>query len=168
VVIFDSKTGVSGAGDNPSAVTHYPNVADNINPYKWTSHRHLAEMRQQVTAMNAGIKVYFTPHLVPVNRGILTTAHILLKEPMSTEEIEELYQRYYQGEPFIRYQMPLLAAVRGSNFCDIKAESEGDRVVVVSAIDNLVKGASGQAIQNMNVMCGFDERDGLMNPGLLP
>jgi N-acetyl-gamma-glutamyl-phosphate reductase len=168
VVIFDSKTGVSGAGDNPSAVTHYPNVADNINPYKWTSHRHLAEMRQQVTAMNTGIKVYFTPHLVPVNRGILTTAHILLKEPMSTDEIEELYQRYYQGEPFIRYQMPLLAAVRGSNFCDIKAESEGDRVVVVSAIDNLVKGASGQAIQNMNVMCGFDERDGLMNPGLLP
>jgi N-acetyl-gamma-glutamyl-phosphate reductase len=87
---------------------------------------------------------------------------------MGQDEVEQLFQRYYQGEPFIRYQMPALAAVRGSNFCDIKAESEGDRVVVVSAIDNLVKGASGQAIQNMNIMCGFDERDGLMSPGLLP
>ncbi len=167
-IIFDSKTGVSGAGDNPSAVTHYPNVGDNVNPYKWTSHRHLAEMRLQLKKLNEKTEVYFTPHLVPVNRGILTTAHILLEEPMSQEEVQQLYQRHYEGEPFIRYQMPVLAAVRGSNFCDIKAESEGDRVVVVSAIDNLVKGASGQAIQNMNVMCGFDERDGLMAPGLLP
>jgi N-acetyl-gamma-glutamyl-phosphate reductase len=167
-IIFDSKTGVSGAGDNPSAVTHYPNVGDNVNPYKWTSHRHLAEMRQQIGRLNPKTEVYFTPHLVPVNRGILTTAHILLEDPMSQEDVEDLYRRYYKGEPFIRYQMPVLAAVRGSNFCDLKAESEGNRVVVVSAIDNLVKGASGQAIQNMNVMCGFDERDGLMVPGLLP
>ena len=167
-IIFDSKTGVSGAGDNPSAVTHYPNVGDNVNPYKWTTHRHLAEMKQEVGRINPGTKVYFTPHLVPVNRGILTTAHILLKEPMNQEEVDKLYQRAYQGEPFIRHQMPILAAVRGSNFCDIKAESEGERVVVVSAIDNMVKGASGQAIQNMNVMCGFDEREGLLAPGLLP
>jgi N-acetyl-gamma-glutamyl-phosphate reductase len=167
-IIFDSKTGVSGAGDNPSAVTHYPNVGDNVNPYKWTSHRHLAEMRLQIKKLNGKAEVFFTPHLVPVNRGILTTAHILLEEPMEQDEVEQLIQRYYEGEPFIRYQMPVLAAVRGSNFCDLKAESEGNRVVVVSAIDNLVKGASGQAIQNMNAMCGFDERDGLMAPGLLP
>jgi N-acetyl-gamma-glutamyl-phosphate reductase len=167
-IIYDSKTGVSGAGDNPSAVTHYPNVGDNVTPYKWTSHRHLAEMELEAGRLGSKAKVYFTPHLVPVNRGILTTAHILLDEPMSQGEVEQLFQRYYQGEPFIRYQMPVLAAVRGSNFCDIRAEIEGDRVVVVSAIDNLVKGASGQAIQNMNIMCGFDERDGLMSPGLLP
>jgi N-acetyl-gamma-glutamyl-phosphate reductase len=167
-IIFDSKTGVSGAGDNPSSVTHYPNVGDNVNPYKWTTHRHLAEMKQEIQRLNSSARVYFTPHLVPVNRGILTTAHILLDAPLGQEEVEQLYQRYYEGEPFIRYQMPVLASVRGSNFVDLKAESEGDRVVVVSAIDNLVKGASGQAIQNMNIMCGFDERDGLMMPGLLP
>jgi N-acetyl-gamma-glutamyl-phosphate reductase len=125
-------------------------------------------MRQQIGRLNPKTEVYFTPHLVPVNRGILTTAHILLEDPMSQGDVEDLYLRYYNGEPFIRYQMPVLAAVRGSNFCDMKAESEGGRVVVASAIDNLVKGASGQAIQNMNVMCGFNETDGLMVPGLLP
>ncbi|HNB03734.1 MAG TPA: Asd/ArgC dimerization domain-containing protein, partial [Methanoregulaceae archaeon] len=167
-VIYDSKTGVSGAGDNPSATTHYPNVADNINPYKWTAHRHLAEMRNEISRINKEARCYFTPHLVPVNRGILTTAHILLNEPMDQDEVEDLYRKFYAGEYFVRYQNPVLAAVRGSNFCDIKAESEGDRVVVVSAIDNLGKGAAGQAIQNMNIICGFDERDGLRAPGLLP
>ena len=167
-VIFDSKTGVSGAGDNPSATTHYPNVGDNVNPYKWTSHRHLAEMKQELTKLGSTASCYFTPHLVPVNRGILTTAHILLKEPMETKEVEKLYRDYYKDEFFVRYQKPMLAAVRGSNFCDIMVESEGLRVVVVSAIDNLVKGASGQAIQNMNIMCGFKETDGLDAAGMLP
>ena len=167
-VIFDSKTGVSGAGDNPSATTHYPNVGDNVNPYKWTSHRHLAEMKQELAFLGSQARCYFTPHLVPVNRGILTTAHILLKEPMETKDVEKLYHEYYKNEYFVRYQMPILAAVRGSNFCDIKVESEGMRVVAISAIDNLVKGASGQAIQNMNLMCGFKENDGLTSAGMLP
>ncbi|MDD1718581.1 MAG: N-acetyl-gamma-glutamyl-phosphate reductase [Methanoregulaceae archaeon] len=167
-IIYDSKTGVSGAGDNPSATTHYPNVGDNVNAYKWTTHRHLAEMRMEVRRLGSQAMVYFTPHLVPVNRGILTTAHILLREPMVQEEVERLYRKYYEKEYFVRYQKPVLAAVRGSNFCDLMVESEGLRVVVVSAIDNLVKGASGQAIQNMNVMCGFDEREGLRSAGMLP
>lgn len=167
-VIFDSKSGVSGAGDNPSATTHYPNVGDNVNPYKWTSHRHLAEMKQELAFLGSKAKCYFTPHLVPVNRGILTTAHILLNEPMETKEVEKLYHDFYKDEFFVRHQMPMLAAVRGSNFCDIKVESEGLRVVVCSAIDNLVKGASGQAIQNMNLMCGFKETDGLVSAGMLP
>lgn len=167
-VIYDSKTGVSGAGDNPSATTHYPNVADNIGPYKWTSHRHLAEMKQELGFLGSKAKCYFTPHLVPVNRGILTTAHILLNEPMETKEVEQLYRNFYKDEFFVRMQKPLLSAVRGSNFCDIAIESEGLRVVVVSAIDNLVKGASGQAIQNMNLMCGLDEKDGLAVGGVLP
>jgi len=167
-VIFDSKTGVSGAGDNPSATTHYPNVGDNVGPYKWTSHRHLAEMKQELSFLKSKAKCYFTPHLVPVNRGILTTAHILLNEPMETKEVETIYRDFYKNEYFVRYQKPSLAAVRGTNFCDLAAESEGHRVVVVSAIDNLVKGASGQAIQNMNLMCGFKETDGLEHAGLLP
>ena len=167
-VIFDSKTGVSGAGDNPSATTHYPNVGDNVGPYKWTSHRHLAEMKQELASLGSKAKCYFTPHLVPVNRGILTTAHILLNEPMETKEVEGIYRNFYKNEYFVRYQKPSLAAVRGSNFCDLAVESEGHRVVVASAIDNLVKGASGQAIQNMNLMCGFKETDGLEYPGLLP
>jgi len=112
--------------------------------------------------------VYFTPHLVPVNRGILTTAHILLEEPLEQEEAEDLYRRFYGEEFFVRLQQPVLAAVRGTNFCDIAVESEGTRVVAVSAIDNLVKGASGQAIQNMNLMCGFAENDGLKGAGVLP
>ncbi|HOT04188.1 MAG TPA: N-acetyl-gamma-glutamyl-phosphate reductase [Methanolinea sp.] len=167
-VIYDSKTGVSGAGDNPSATTHYPNVGDNVNPYKWTSHRHLAEMKQELMCLGSRAKCYFTPHLVPVNRGILTTAHILLNEPMSQEDVDSLYRKYYEKEFFVRLQNPVLAAVRGTNFCDIRVETEGERVVAISAIDNLGKGASGQAIQNMNIICGFDERDGLVGAGLLP
>jgi N-acetyl-gamma-glutamyl-phosphate reductase len=167
-VIFDSKTGVSGAGDNPSATTHYPNVGDNVGPYKWTSHRHLAEMKQELAFLGSKATCYFTPHLVPVNRGILTTAHILLNKPMDQKDVERIYRDYYKDEYFVRYQKPLLAAVRGSNFCDIAVESEGYRVVAISAIDNLVKGASGQAIQNMNLMCGFKETDGLVHAGMLP
>lgn len=125
-------------------------------------------MKQELATLGSTASCYFTPHLVPVNRGILTTAHILLKEPMETKEVEKLYRDYYKGEFFVRYQKPMLAAVRGSNFCDIMVESEGLRVVVVSAIDNLVKGASGQAIQNMNIMCGFKENDGLDAAGMLP
>ena len=161
-VIYDSKTGVSGAGDNPSAATHYPNVGDNVGPYNLTTHRHLAEMKQELPGLGSAARCYFTPHLVPVNRGILTTAHILLNEPMETKEVEKLYHDYYKNEYFVRYQKPMLSAVRGSNFCDLMVESEGLRVVAVSAIDNLVKGASGQAIQNMNLMCGFKETDGLI------
>lgn len=167
-VIYDSKTGVSGAGDNPSATTHYPNVGDTINPYKWTTHRHLAEMKQELARLGSDARCYFTPHLVPVNRGILTTAHILLREPMEQKEVESLYRKWYGEEYFIRYQKPMLSAVRGTNFCDLMVESEGLRVVAVSAIDNLVKGASGQAIQNMNIMCGYKEWDGLTAAAALP
>ncbi|MBN1167571.1 MAG: N-acetyl-gamma-glutamyl-phosphate reductase [Methanospirillaceae archaeon] len=167
-IIYDSKTGVSGAGDNPSETTHYPNVGDNFVAYKMTSHRHLAEMRQELLSLGSKATCYFTPHLLPVNRGILTTAHILLNSPITQDEAERIYQDYYRNEYFIRYQRPTLHAVRGSNFCDIMIEVSEDRVVAVSAIDNLVKGASGQAIQNMNIICGFPENEGLAIPGMLP
>lgn len=167
-IIFDSKTGVSGAGNAVTETTHYPNVADNISPYKWTRHRHLSEMQMEISRLGSQAKCYFTPHLVPANRGILTTAHILLIDPIEQKEAENLYRKYYRGMRFVRYQKPSLAVVRGSNFCDISVESEGERVVAISAIDNLVKGASGQAIQNMNLMCGFAEDDGLRGAGVLP
>lgn len=167
-IIYDSKSGVSGAGDHPSVITHFPNVADAITPYKMTTHRHLAEMKMELERLHARAACYFTPHLLPVNRGILTTAHILLHEPLNQEQVERVYRDYYKDEYFVRYQKPSIAAVRGSNFCDLMVESEGTRVVAVSAIDNLVKGASGQAIQNMNLMCGFKENEGLTSAGLFP
>ncbi len=168
-VIFDAKSGISGAGAEPSGTSHFPNLAENIIPYEVTAHRHVAEMR-----MELGVKVSFTPHVIPSIRGILTTAHVFLNigETKRSEEIKEIYNRFYEGKRFIRLRkgMPSLSPVRGTNFCDIwfEIEEKSDRIVVISAIDNLVKGGSGQAIQNMNVMFGFDEVEGLWFPGLVP
>ncbi|MCP1715941.1 N-acetyl-gamma-glutamyl-phosphate reductase [Methanocalculus alkaliphilus] len=169
-IIYDSKTGVSGAGDTVSETTHYPNVADNINPYKWTAHRHLPEMELEISRLGSRASVHFTPHLVPVTRGILTTAHILTERPVTEGEIRMRYRKMYRDEPFIRLQTPKLASVRGTNFCDIAFEIEdgGRRIVAVSVIDNLMKGAAGQAVQNMNIICGFNETDGLLFPAAAP
>lgn len=174
-IVIDSKTGVSGAGVNPSQTTHYPVCADNIKPYAIASHRHTPEIREQLHNFGSGdVKVSFTPHLVPVTRGILTTNHSFLKDDVSAEDVYNLYAEYYKDEPFTQVlkdnKLPLLASVRGSNNCQIGAISVDDvgQLVVIAAIDNLVKGASGQAIQNMNIMFGFDEKDGLRNAGLFP
>lgn len=170
-VVFDSKSGISGAGEEPSQVSHYPNMAENIQPYKLTSHRHKAEIVQELSRLGDA-KVSFTPHVIPSVRGILTTAHVFVKKRLGTEEFREIYREFYKGKPFIRLisGIPALPAVRGSNFCDIgfEVEKDSDRIVVISAIDNLVKGASGQAIQNMNLMAGLDERTGLWMPGVAP
>ena len=169
-IIYDSKSGVSGAGDSVSETTHYPNVDENINPYKITVHRHVPEMRQEMAFLGSSASVYFTPHLLPAIRGIITTAHILLKEPMTKEEVAKAYEEFYKDEHFVRLQHAKLGGVRGSNFCDInwELEADGRRLVAVSAIDNLVKGAAGQAVQNMNIMCGFDEIEGIRMPGMFP
>ena len=168
-VIFDSKSGISGAGAEPTGTSHYPNLAENIIPYQITSHRHVAEMRQEL-----GVNVGFTPQVIPAIRGILTTAHVFLNERVSKshEEIEGIYTQFYNGKRFVRLRtgVPSLSAVRGTNFCDISFEIEkgSDRIVVMSTIDNLVKGGSGQAVQNMNLMFGLDEAEGLWFPGLAP
>lgn len=169
-IIYDSKSGVSGAGDSVSETTHYPNVDENINPYKITVHRHVPEMRQEMAFLGSSASVYFTPHLLPAIRGIITTAHILLKEPMTKEEVAAAYEDFYKDEHFVRLQHAKLGGVRGSNFCDInwELEADGRRLVAVSAIDNLVKGAAGQAVQNMNIMCRFDESEGIRMPGMFP
>jgi len=168
-IIFDSKTGISGAGASPTDNSHYPNMAENVIPYKLIDHRHLEEMRGALK----GAKISFTPHIIPAIRGILTTAHIILKKSIKLEEIIEIYDEYYKKEPFIRVfnDIPSLSYVRGTNFCDIGGfalEIENDRLVVISAIDNLVKGAAGQAVQNMNIMFGLDEKTGLFYPGISP
>ena len=169
-IIYDSKSGVSGAGDSVSETTHYPNVDENINPYKITVHRHVPEMRQEMAFLGSSASVYFTPHPLPAIRGIITTAHILLKEPMTKEEVAAAYEEFYKDEHFVRLQHAKLGGVRGSNFCDInwELEADGRRLVAVSAIDNLVKGAAGQAVQNMNIMCGFEETEGIRMPGMFP
>jgi len=172
-VVFDSKSGISGAGAEPTEVSHYPNMAENIQAYKLTSHRHRAEIVQELTRIDSSLKnISFTPHVIPSVRGILTTAHVFVKEEMSEEEVSKIYRNFYRDKPFIRLikGIPMLSSVRGSNFCDIGFEIEkgSDRIVIISAIDNLVKGASGQAIQNMNLMFKLDEKTGLWTPGVAP
>jgi N-acetyl-gamma-glutamyl-phosphate reductase len=176
-VVFDSKSGISGAGIEPSATSHYPNMSENVIPYKITSHRHVPEMKQELGLLSPGIEVNFTPHVIPAVRGILTTAHVFAKEGAAEslqdkEAVARIYSSFYKEAPFIRLAdgAPRLGAVRGSNFCDIsfEAERESDRIVVVSAIDNLVKGASGQAVQNMNIICGFCERESLGPAPIFP
>ncbi|MFZ3059354.1 MAG: N-acetyl-gamma-glutamyl-phosphate reductase [Candidatus Methanoperedens sp.] len=172
-VVFDSKSGISGAGAEPTEVSHYPNMAENIQAYKLTSHRHRAEIVQELTRLDSGLKsISFTPHVIPSVRGILTTAHIFVRKELSEEDVSEIYRDFYQDKPFIRliHGIPMLGSVRGSNFCDIgfEIEKNSDRIVVISAIDNLVKGASGQAIQNMNLMFGLHETTGLWTPAIAP
>lgn len=175
-IVLDSKSGVSGAGVNPNANTHYPTCSDNVKPYAISNHRHTPEIREQLSNFgNGDVKISFTPHLVPVIRGIITTNHsFLLKDDVGAEDVYALYSEYYRDEPFVQVlkdnKVPLLASVRGTNNCQIGGISLDDmgHLVVVSAIDNLVKGASGQAIQNMNIMFGFDESEGLRNLGLYP
>ncbi len=179
--IFDSKSGVSGAGVEPSDTSHYPNLAENIRAYNITTHRHLPEIVQELGRLDGSLTgIHFTPHVIPAIRGILTTAHLLLHEERDSgptpnpnsdyDAILELYREFYKDKPFVRVRdyIPNLADVRGSNFCDIGLACRGNRVVAVSVIDNLVKGASGQAIQNMNLMFGLPETCGLLTPPLSP
>jgi len=170
-VIFDSKSGISGAGINPKELSHYPNLQESVIPYKITNHRHYYEMAQELGNLQEDIKVSFTPQVFPGSRGILTDAHVFLKgqNQISLEELKEIYETFYKNCYFIRLQEQVrLSWIRGSNFCDIALNPGEDRVVVVSAIDNLVKGASGQAVQNMNLMFGLDEKTGLDVPPIFP
>jgi len=172
-VVFDSKSGISGAGAGPTQVSHYPNMAENIQAYKITTHRHRAEIVQELKRLDGSLSgISFTPHVIPSVRGILTTAHIFVREELDEEALSDIYRNFYRDKPFIRLikGIPQLSSVRGSNFCDIgfEIEKDSDRIVIISAIDNLVKGASGQAIQNMNLMFGLDETIGLWTPGIAP
>lgn len=172
-VIVDSKTGVSGAGIKPQESNMFTNVSDNVIPYLVTSHRHGPEIQEKLSKLG-DVGVSFTPHLVPVIRGILSTVHSFPVKEVTDFEVKEIYDRYYGDEPFVNVldvgEVPRLSAVRGSNFCHIGIFQQDDngRLVVASSIDNLVKGASGQAIHNMNIMYGFKETESLEYLGLHP
>jgi N-acetyl-gamma-glutamyl-phosphate reductase len=160
-VIIDAKSGVSGAGKTPSERTHFSECHGSISAYGVFDHRHGAEIEQGVP----GAAVTFVPHLVPLDRGILATIYVRLKEGIGADAVEEAYNHAYTDAPFVRLvgaALPAIKQVAHTNFCDIgwKVDASG-RAVLVSVIDNLVKGAAGQAVQNMNVMLGLDEATGL-------
>lgn len=167
-VIADSKSGVSGAGRAAKVDTLFCEVHNGFKAYGVATHRHTPEIEQELSLL-AGEKmtVSFTPHLVPIDRGILSTIYAQLNGLYTTEQILEVYEEFYDGEAFVRIlpegDFPSTRHVQGSNFCDIglTVDPRTGRVVVVSVIDNLVKGASGQAVQNMNIMNGFPENMGL-------
>lgn len=172
-IVVDAKSGSSGAGASPRELTHHPTLGSNLRAYSATDHRHVPEMNQELSKL-AGkpVEVHFTPHLTPLVRGILSTIHLFPLKPLELGELLELYRGFYRDARFVRVleELPQVNFVVGSNYCDLGFELDprGERLVVVSAIDNLVKGASGQAIQNMNLMFGFDEAEGLETPPLRP
>ena len=174
-VIADSKSGVSGAGRDPRIDSLYCEVEGGFKAYKVATHRHTPEIEQELGLL-AGrtMKISFTPHLLPVKRGILSTIYAKLEKDTSTEEVAALYREFYRAEPFVRIcragQLPNISSVVGSNFCDIgvTVDKRTGRLIVVSVIDNLIKGASGQAIQNMNLMSGLPEGTGLPLVALYP
>jgi N-acetyl-gamma-glutamyl-phosphate reductase len=164
-VISDSKSGVSGAGKEPTARTHFVSVADNFSAYSVFRHRHLGEMVEQLGLTRQ--ELTFTPHLLPIPRGILSTIYVHLNRQMTAGEIEGCYRGFYAGRPWVRvFAPPRLPEIQHSlysNFCDIGfcLADDGRRLVIVSCVDNLLKGAAGQAVQNMNVMYGWNEAEGL-------
>ncbi|MDF2928719.1 MAG: N-acetyl-gamma-glutamyl-phosphate reductase [Anaerospora sp.] len=174
-VVIDAKSGVSGAGRSLGLNSHFTEVFENVKAYNIAGHRHTPEIEQALGDI-AGSEIFinFTPHLIPVARGILSTCYGTLKSGVTPAQVDEAFNSLYQEEYFIRLLgrggYPATKNTRGSNFCDIgwHIDPRTNRVIVVSAIDNLVKGAAGQAVQNMNVMFGLDERLGLTQAPLYP
>jgi N-acetyl-gamma-glutamyl-phosphate reductase len=165
-VISDSKSGVSGAGREATATTHFMYAADNLSAYGVFKHRHLGELLEQLDITDS--EIIFTPHLLPIPRGILSTIYVTFLETTEPEAVETCYREYYADSPLVRvYPTPQLPQIQYSvrtNYADIGFElaREGRRCVVVSCLDNLLKGAASQAVQNMNLMCGWDESEGLL------
>lgn len=166
-VIIDSKSGVTGAGRKPDLALSFSEVNENLKAYKVNEHQHKPEINK-ILSQVAGTKmdVVFTPHLIPMNRGILSTIYMKLTMPLDTKGAVDIYKKFYKGKPFVRVydegKLPQVRDIVGSNYCDIGLKVTGDRLIAVSCIDNLKKGAAGQAVQNMNIMCGFDETEGLL------
>ena len=175
-IIVDAKSGVTGAGRSPSQELHFSEVSDGFRAYKPASHRHIPEIEQELSEISAGTSITFVPHLVPINRGIFTTIYAVADEDkkISLQDLEEVLMEAYKDEPFVRIvrspALPNVNAVRGSNYIDIavRFEERNSTILLFSALDNLVKGAAGQALQNMNISLGFDEATGLDLPAVFP
>jgi N-acetyl-gamma-glutamyl-phosphate reductase len=180
-IVCDAKSGVSGAGKAPTPTTHFMYAADNLSAYGLFGHRHLGEMIEQLGVSEA--EIVFTPHLLPIPRGILSTIYVTFREKKETAEVEALFRAFYSGSPLVRIfgnerggkhgathggaaknsALPQIQYSVRTNYCDIgvRVAKDGRRCIVVSCLDNLLKGAAGQAVQNMNLMCGWDEAEGL-------
>ncbi len=175
-LIADAKSGVSGAGGRSALDPAYSFAAitDNFRAYSVTGHRHIAEMEQELSRLaGAEVSMLFTPHLLPLMRGILATCYVRLKEKTTAAELTARYRDFYRGAPFVHMleqTLPELRYVQGSNACHIgvRFDERTQRAVCVSAIDNLVKGAAGSAVQNMNLICGYEETAGLRGPAFGP
>jgi N-acetyl-gamma-glutamyl-phosphate reductase len=164
-VVIDAKSGVSGAGRNPTQTTHYISADENMTPYKVERHRHTPEIEQELAALGAALPVTFTPHLVPLAQGELVSAYVTPARELGEHEVETLYRDAYEGEPWVEVALgpPGVLEVRETNYCRISVHRDDrtGRVLVFSAIDNLWKGAASQAVQNLNLMFGRDESEGL-------
>ena len=166
-VICDAKSGVSGAGRSPSLKTHFCEVTENLSAYSVLNHRHVPEILHTTDVDE--YELSFTAQLLPIHRGILETIYVRAAEQIDWEVLRATYEKYYANEPFVRIhpegRLPDIRSVRDTNFCDIgfQVHPESRRVVIVAAIDNLVKGAAGQAVQNMNLLLGCSETDGLLD-----
>ena len=174
-IIIDAKSGTSGAGRGAKLDNLYCEVNENIKAYGVATHRHTPEIEEQLGyAAGKEIRINFTPHLVPMNRGILVTAYASLKKQVSYEEVKAAYDKYYANETFVRVLdrdvCPQTKWVEGSNYVDVnfKIDTRTNRIIMMGAMDNLVKGAAGQAVQNMNLMFGLPENEGLMQVPMFP
>jgi len=178
-IVVDAKVGSSGAGYGVSRSVHHSEHYSVVRPYKPVGHRHTAEIEQELGVLSSGkVLVSMSAHAVNMVRGILTTCHLFLKEPMKPIDVWRLYRGFYSGEPFIRFirdrrgifRYPDPKIVVGTNFCDLgfEIDDHAPRLVALSALDNLIKGAAGTAVQNMNIILGCDEREGLRDIGLHP
>jgi N-acetyl-gamma-glutamyl-phosphate/LysW-gamma-L-alpha-aminoadipyl-6-phosphate reductase len=178
-IVVDTKIGSSGAGSAPTLASHHAERFGGVRPYKTTGHRHIAEIEQELNFLtNESVTISFSPHAVNIVRGILSTIHVFPTNPLTDQEIWKLYRSQYQGEPFIRFvrykkglhRLPDPKVVAGTNFCDIGFELDThiNRLVVLSAIDNVMKGAAGEGVQCLNVVLGVDERTGLQSMGFHP
>ncbi len=176
-IIIDAKSGVSGAGRGTALGSHFNECNESIKAYAVTTHRHTPEIEQELRRQSGqAVRLSFTPHLIPMNRGILVTAYASLLPSANVDSIKEAFSKSYDHCAFIRMYdpaedlLPETRWVEGSNFCDIafRVDKRTNRVIVIAALDNLVKGAAGQAIQNMNIMHGLDERTGLEHVPLFP
>ena len=164
-IVCDAKSGVSGAGKAPTAKTHFMHAADNLSAYAVFSHRHTGELLEQLSL--APEQIVFTPHLLPIPRGILSTVYVWFSEARKAADVEALFRNFFAESPLVRVfpagHLPQIQYSVHTNYCDIgfQLAADGRRCVIVSCLDNLLKGAAGQAVQNMNLMCGFKEAEGL-------
>jgi len=178
-IVVDAKIGSSGAGSAPSVASHHPERFGGVRPYKPVGHRHIAEIEQELNLFtNEPVAISFSTHAVNIVRGILSTIHVFPTKPLTDKDLWKIYRSCYQGEPFVRlvkykkglHRLPDPKVVMGTNFCDIGFELDPhtNRIVILSAIDNIMKGAAGQGVQCLNVVIGVDEKTGLESTGFHP